>query len=114
MIANNILALRKAKGFTQIEFAKKLGVTQSAVSHWENGRTVPDTLQMFKIAELLEVTVDTLLAGANLEESISSNAKEETAFSNPKQQQILYELGNLSEEQLEEVLRYAEYVKQKK
>ena len=28
---------RKAKGFTQIEFAEKLGVSNKSVSRWETG-----------------------------------------------------------------------------
>lgn len=29
---------RKAKGFTQIEFAEKLGVSNKSVSRWETGK----------------------------------------------------------------------------
>ena len=36
-IGKFILELRREKGLTQIELANKLGVTDKAVSKWENG-----------------------------------------------------------------------------
>ena len=63
MLSSNIAKLRKRNGLTQIEFAKKLHVTQSAVSHWESGRSMPDTTQLFNIAQLFGMTVDALSSG---------------------------------------------------
>lgn len=36
-IGKFISSLRKEKGYTQLELAKKLGVTDKAVSKWERG-----------------------------------------------------------------------------
>ena len=47
-----ILELRKAKGVTQDELAKYVGVSPQAVSKWENGG-VPDTELLPKIADFL-------------------------------------------------------------
>lgn len=60
MLSKNIIRLRKSKGLTQVDFAKQLHVTQSAVSHWESGRSIPDTVQLFRIAEFFGVTVEEL------------------------------------------------------
>jgi DNA-binding transcriptional regulator YiaG len=38
---DEVLALRKALGLNQTEFAEKLGVNQTAVSHWETGHRKP-------------------------------------------------------------------------
>lgn len=38
---NNILAIRRRLGLQQTEFADAIGVTQSNVSHYENGRNDP-------------------------------------------------------------------------
>lgn len=62
MLNKNITRLRRSRGLTQVEFAKLIHVTQSAVSHWESGRSVPDTLQLFRIAEFFGVTVEALNA----------------------------------------------------
>lgn len=56
-----IRKLREAKGFSQLEFATALGVTQGAVSHWENGRRKPDIDDLVRIAELLGCKLDDLI-----------------------------------------------------
>ena len=38
---NYLCALREKKGFTQGELAERLGVSNKAVSKWENGRSRP-------------------------------------------------------------------------
>jgi transcriptional regulator with XRE-family HTH domain len=53
--------IREAKGISQKEFASALGVTESAVSHWESGRYLPTTNKLQKIASILDCTVDELL-----------------------------------------------------
>lgn len=55
--------LRKASGFTQLEVAEKLGVSNRTVSSWETDRTAPDLLILPAIADLYGVTVDEILRG---------------------------------------------------
>jgi transcriptional regulator with XRE-family HTH domain len=62
-VGNLISKLREEKGFSQSELGSKLGVTNKAVSRWENGRGYPDTSILLKLAEVLEITVDELLKG---------------------------------------------------
>ena len=61
----NIKRLRWDAGFqTQKAFANHLGVPQSQVSDWENGRyAVLDVVTLVKIAKALRCSVDQLLAG---------------------------------------------------
>ena len=60
---------RRAKKITQSELAEKLGVTNRAISNWENGKNMPD-LSLFKpLCEILEITINELMSG----EKISSN-----------------------------------------
>ena len=60
-IGNTILELRKQKHMTQEELAAQLGVTAAAVSKWENNYTLPDILMLCALADLFDVTTDTLL-----------------------------------------------------
>ena len=53
--------LRKASGFTQLDVAEKLGVSNRTVSSWETDRTAPDLLILPAIADLYKVTVDEIL-----------------------------------------------------
>lgn len=52
---------RELRGITQVVLAEKLGVSQGAVSNWENGDRKPDVFMMKRIAEILDCTVDELL-----------------------------------------------------
>jgi len=61
IIGKNIAAHRKRSGLTQVELADKLNYSDKAISKWERGDSVPDVLTLAQLAELFEVTVDTLL-----------------------------------------------------
>lgn len=58
---NYICSLRRAAGLTQSELAGRLGVTNKAVSKWENGRAKPTTDTIRNMAALFGVTVEELL-----------------------------------------------------
>ena len=62
-LGKRIAALRREKGLKQDELAEKMGVSPQAVSKWENDQTCPDINLLPKLAQLLGVTVDTLLTG---------------------------------------------------
>lgn len=51
---------RKAAGMTQNELAKKLGINPATVSLWENGNLAPKTINLPRIAEALNCTVNDL------------------------------------------------------
>ena len=60
MFKDNLIQLRKLKGFTQEEIAEKVGVTRQAVAKWEAGDTMPDLQKSKLLAEVLEVSLDDL------------------------------------------------------
>ena len=53
--------LRQQAGLTQSALAEKLGVSDRAVSRWENGDALPDVTLLPPLAMLLGVSVDALL-----------------------------------------------------
>ena len=63
---------RKALGMTQEELAKKLFVTNKAVSKWENGQSFPDIALFESLAEALGVSVSELFAVEKTEEKDAS------------------------------------------
>ena len=46
--------LRRKKGITQSELAALCGVHQTAVSQWENGRTLPDKNSLVKLSDFIK------------------------------------------------------------
>jgi len=65
-LGQKIAQQRKAKGLTQEALAEALGVTAQAVSKWENDLTCPDITLLPKLAQLLETSIDALLANEDI------------------------------------------------
>jgi transcriptional regulator with XRE-family HTH domain len=57
-----IKELREAKGMTQQNLADLLFVTRQTVSRWEGGSRYPDLVTAKNLADILDTTVDTLMA----------------------------------------------------
>ena len=58
---NRLCELRRSAGLTQAALAEKLGVTNKAVSKWENGRAKPTTDILRKLSALFGVSLEELL-----------------------------------------------------
>ena len=56
-----LAALRKATGFTQVEFAAEIGITQRMVAYYEAPGAQPPAHLLPKLAEVLRVGTDVLL-----------------------------------------------------
>ncbi len=59
-LGRNIKKLREARKVTQEQLAQALSISFQAVSKWETGVTVPDTLMLPQIAAYFDVTIDEL------------------------------------------------------
>lgn len=55
---------RKAKGLTQVEVSKIIGISQNGYSDWETGKNRVDAVSLNKLADLYGVSVDYLLGGS--------------------------------------------------
>ena len=62
MLCDTIKEIRKKHYLNQAAFAKKIGVTQSAVSQWENDLTRPNSYQLEAISSAFNISIDELLA----------------------------------------------------
>ena len=60
-LGGNIVKLRKAAGITQERLAEQIGISVSAVSQWESGRTMPDICTIPILCHVLNVSSDELL-----------------------------------------------------
>lgn len=59
---NSIRDLRKEKNYRQEDLARALGVTRQTINAIENDKYDPTLLLAFKLANILETTVDKLFA----------------------------------------------------
>lgn len=53
--------LREAKGLSQFQLGKLVGVSDKAVSKWENGYAKPKGSLVLKLSKVLSVSVEQLL-----------------------------------------------------
>ena len=60
-LKNNIIYFRKKSGLTQEQLAALLNVSVSAVSKWEIGSNRPDLELLPDLAEIFQVSIDSLL-----------------------------------------------------
>jgi transcriptional regulator with XRE-family HTH domain len=76
-IGKFIAELRKEKNMTQQELANKLNITDRAISHWENGRSMPDAGIMLELCKALDINVNELLSAKKImEEKYNERAEE--------------------------------------
>lgn len=59
-IGDKIKQLRTTAGMTQLELAKKLSLTKSVISAYENGLRLPSYDVLIKIAQFFHVSTDYL------------------------------------------------------
>lgn len=58
---------RKEKKLTQKELAEKISITDRAISKWERGICCPDISLLKELSSILEVSVNELLSGEDIE-----------------------------------------------
>lgn len=54
---------RKEKNITQSELAELLGITDRAISKWENGICMPDASNILELCNILNITINDLFSG---------------------------------------------------
>ncbi len=62
-VGERINELRKQHNLSQVQLAKALGISRQAVSKWENDQSLPDTLMMIQLADLLKTDSEYLATG---------------------------------------------------
>lgn len=74
-IGKTIAELRKAKGWTQIELAEKLQVSDKAISKWEKDSGAPSVEFFPALADVFGVSIDYLMTGKKVEPEIITISK---------------------------------------
>lgn len=88
-IGKFIVECRKKQKLTQLQLAEKLNITDRAVSKWENGKAMPDSMIMLKLCEVLGITINDLLSGEIVKEKQSDTKTQENLLAIVKQKECL-------------------------
>jgi HTH-type transcriptional regulator, competence development regulator len=107
---------------TQEEVAGRIGISRARYSHYENGRSEPDTETLNKLADYYDVSVDYLL-GRTDDPNETLNNKGSNSSSLDEINKLVKEYGieqfgffdiekwkDLSQEDIEEIKKHFEYV----
>jgi len=72
--------LLQRRGITAYKVAKDTGLTQTLLSNWKNGKSIPNTQNLKKIADYFGVTVDYLMTGEDKTETKNDFSELEGAY----------------------------------
>lgn len=118
-LGKNIKKFRTLKGFSQEQLANKVGLSRQTITNWENGYREPDLDKAFKLAEILDVSLEDLLGKEKTtkvaSEIVEYNRKKlQTRFAERKIDVLHRELDILTEEELDEIEFALEVIKAKR
>lgn len=95
VFSENLRQLMARDRLTQVDLAKRLGVTKAAVNYWYNGRSIPQLKVVQSMANIFCCSTDDLL---NPDYDLATGSLEE---------RLLYIFRNLSEEGQKYLLQQA-------
>ena len=84
-IGKFISECRKKENLTQAQLAEKLNITDRAVSKWENGKAMPDSSIMLDLCSFLNISVNELLRGEEINMENNNKQNEELLLSLAKE-----------------------------
>lgn len=96
----NIKFLRKKLDLNQIQLAKKLNVSRSAISRYEKGESDPPVEILCKLADIFGVSVDTIIGHQSNMLDISSL--------DPNQQEAIKLIRDLPKAKVDKVVGFCQ------
>ena len=104
---NIVKELRKAAGMQQKELAIAVGVSAPTVSEWEHQKKDPSGERLQKLAALFDVTPTVILGAGSGREEAKTVSDEDIKFA-------LFGEGDVSDEDYEDVKRYAAFIRSRR
>lgn len=115
LISERIYNIMKEKGISQIEFAKKTGISQSTVSDWRRKGTNPSADKILVICEVLDISPYELLMDGD-----SKNKKKHQGSDyifldkNSREYQMIKDFQAFDEDKKNRLLNYTLMLKREK
>lgn len=79
---------RKEKNITQSNLAEMLGITDRAISKWENGMCMPDSGTIPKLCKILNITIQDLFSGETVDMKKHDKIVEENLLELSRQKEV--------------------------
>ena len=77
-----IRAYRKQRGMTQAGLAKSVGISTSFIGHIERGTRIASLETLVRLSEILDVSIDTIVTGAEAAQSGNGSSSHKTRILN--------------------------------
>ena len=75
-ICERLKEARKNTGMTQEQVAEKIMVSRVTLSHWENGKSLPDIASLINLSNLYNISLDELVKGdSKMTDKVKKDAK---------------------------------------
>lgn len=76
-ISERLREARKDSGLTQDQVADSIMVSRVTVSHWENGKSLPDIVSLISLSDLYCISLDELVKGdSKMTEKVKKDARD--------------------------------------
>ena len=76
-ISEKLKDARQKAGMTQDQVAEKIMVSRVTISHWENGKSLPDIVSLIGLSDLYSISLDELVKGdSKMTEKLKKDAKD--------------------------------------
>ena len=80
-ISTKLKDARQKAGLTQEQLAGKIMVSRVTVSHWENGKSLPDIASLITLSDLYQISLDELVKGdPKMRKKVVQDAKNQKAL----------------------------------
>ena len=105
IFGRNLRNKLEAKRKTQIDLAKYLGVTATAVSRWVNGEAMPRADMLDKICQYFMCTADELMTDhAKPVAQLPEDVLAEELHNNPRLFRLMFYASKLTDDQLDKII----------
>ena len=104
MIGERIEELRKQKGWTQAKLGDLADISREQISRYEHGKSLPDFPTTVRIAQALDISIDSLLNGPDADKLIT---EEDIRFALSTGGEII------TPAQYQEILNFARYIQER-
>jgi transcriptional regulator with XRE-family HTH domain len=76
-ISERLKEARQNTGLTQDQVAEKILVSRVTVSHWENGKSLPDIVSLISLSDLYGISLDEMVKGdSKMMEKVKKDAND--------------------------------------
>ncbi|RII32821.1 XRE family transcriptional regulator [Clostridium chromiireducens] len=107
LLKDRLKELRTARNLLQKDIAKLLNITTSAYGYYEQGKRVPDSDAIKKLAEYYNVSLDYLIGNSDIKESAEKLLVQEETCNIPRSYSDKYKVTSRDKKQYVEEMKKA-------